>query len=205
MNGAPAPRLIGLGGPKEHGKDALANFIAEQLGSDAVVIGMSDPLLEALLKIDPLVLVKNEDLVTLPDGSLLSGLMLVSRVVQLAGYVEAKRVPKVRAMLQALGTDVVRQLCEDAWVNEVSRRIRTHQQAGSTVLVTGVRFPNELSMVATLGGETVWVQRPGHPVAAGSDHVSEHALTAGDFDAVVLNDGTLADLEVKSALLVQTH
>lgn len=43
--------VVGVGGRKGHGKDTFAGL----LGEDWVVIGMSDPLYEAVLKLNPLV------------------------------------------------------------------------------------------------------------------------------------------------------
>lgn len=173
--------LIGVGGRKGHGKDAFA----KSLGEDWLVVGMSDPLYEALLRLDPPVDV--------------SGVTLnVSKFLQKqckGDWVVAKRNPGVRQMLQRLGTDVVRELIDaDAWVKIMERRVLSSLRSGRNVAVTGIRFPNELEAIKRLGGLAVWVERPAHDLAEDT-HASETSLKSEDFQIQVSNSGSLEDLQ----------
>ena len=191
--------LVGFGGPKEHGKDSLAGFLADS--SDTVVMGMSDRLLDAFVQLNPLIMVLPGYGIRAVDGSRLQGLMRGATLVKLAGFVEAKRVPEVRTMLITLGTGIVRDIAPNAWVDHMSNRIQGELSAGRKVLVTGIRFPNELAMVRDLGGSTIWVERPGHPVSGDRSDATEHSLSAEDFDMLVLNNATLTELEAKAQLI----
>lgn len=174
-------RLIGVGGRKGHGKDAFAHL----LGSDWVIIAMSDPLYDALLRLDPPVEVSG---VT----------MNFSKFLQKhckGDWVVAKRNPGVRQMLQRLGTDVVRDLIDvDAWVKIMERKVWSSLRSGGKVAVTGIRFPNELRAIERLGGLTVWVERPAHDLAEDT-HASETSLKSEDFQVQVSNSGSLEDLQ----------
>lgn len=187
------PRVIGLGGLKESGKDAAADHLVAEHGF--VKIGMSDPLLEHALIVDPYVPINTYATGTYGDGKIASGTFVrLSRLVAEVGYVEAKRNPEVRRFLQANGTEGGRDFHhENIWTNPVGDRISAAILDGRGVVVTGVRFPNELRMVHQFGGRTAWIERPS--VRKGEDsHESENALTAYDFNTVILNNGTLEDL-----------
>lgn len=106
-----------------------------------------------------------------------------------------------REMLQKLGTESVRNVFgEDFWI----RRMELSLPPGESVVITDVRFPNEVAAVRRWGG-TIWgIRRPG--VAPVSPHISER-MAAEDLDAVcdrvLMNDGSLDDLRdaVSRALL----
>lgn len=196
------PTLIGFGGPKEHGKDTLAEMMAVHIGG--TVMGMSDAITEAVIELNALVPVGSELHIQMQDGGTISGLVTTSRLIALVGVTEAKRVPEVRRLYQVLGTDIVRRHQPGAWVAAARKRIAQLQAEGAPVLITGIRFPIELAMVRELGGAALWVERPGHPTSGGADHISEHALTAADFDHTVMNDGSLDALRSKSARLADS-
>lgn len=192
--------LVGIGGPKAHGKDTLAGYLASAPGS--VVYGMSDRLLRAYLQLNPLVVVQPEYDIHDRAGGLIQGHIRARDLVAQAGFTEAKRVPEVRETLVILGTHIVRDVAPNAWVDDMRGRVAAALRDGKRVLVTGIRFPNELQLIRDLGGSAVWVERPGHPVSTNLADPSEHSLTATDFDLVVLNSGTVADLEVKAQRLI---
>ena len=189
--------LIGLGGAAGAGKNALAEVLRDEYGF--TVMNMSDPLRDALVRLNPLITVSAP--LELPDGSLWAppGPVRVAKLLELVDYSTAKTVPEVRRLLQALGTDVVRDMIDDdAWVKAMSRRI--HEQyrgdiasgVDTNIVVTGIRFENELEMIELLGGRAVYVSRQG--VGPLGIHRSEYSLLAGDFAIRVRNDDTLDDL-----------
>lgn len=190
--------LIGLGGQLRSGKDAFADHLVAEHGY--VKLGMSDALHEAMLAIDPIV--GHEEMVMVRKTA--EGVQFrrdtpshYSEVIERLGYVEAKAVPEVRRLLQQLGTQVGRNMIgEDVWVNIMARKIDDHRAAGHPVVVTGIRFPNEVAMIEQLGGASVWIERPGveAPTAGTAAHASENSVSASDFRHVVLNAGTLVDL-----------
>lgn len=96
-----------------------------------------------------------------------------------------------RKLLQDLGVGVRDHLNPDAWVLAGEESI---EGAQGPCVVTDVRFPNELTMIRRRGGQIVRIERPGH--GAVNDHVSEHLVSPEDCDAVLLNDGSLEDLQL---------
>lgn len=173
------PTLIGLGGLLRSGKDAVADHLTAAHGF--VKIGMSDALHIALLTLDPMIDTTGKRYST-----------LIAEV----GYVEAKTLPEVRSLLQRLGTEVGREMIgQNVWSDITAARVDKLLAAGQPVVVTGIRYPNELQMIRALGGRTMWVARPGVEAPAGmAGHTSENSVAATDFEGVIDNSGTLDDL-----------
>jgi hypothetical protein len=113
-----------------------------------------------------------------------------------------------RWVLQHLGTDVLRrQFFDDIWMAGLERKI---SQCAGSVVITDVRFPNEVQMLADMGANFIWVRRNPEPLWAQdaiadplsmkirSDvHASEYEwLGVRDYH-VIWNSGTLPDLYKK--------
>lgn len=180
--------LIGIGGRLAAGKDVVANFYRGQLGF--TVIGFSDILHSMLMKLDPIVM----------TDATHKELLTYTQVVKARGFVKAKEIPEVRRLQQVFGTEIGRQMIhEDIWVDLTAERITKLQDAGKKVVLTGVRYPNEVAMVRRLGGETLWIDRPdfGQP----SDHATENSVNQDDFDHLIVNDKGIAELENKAGEL----
>lgn len=98
---------------------------------------------------------------------------------------------EVRQLQQRTGDDGGRQVIgPDVWVDAAMDHL-----PDSAVVFTDCRFPNEASAVQRAGGYVIRVVRPGtRPV---NDHPSETALDDFPVDAVIVNDGTMADLGQK--------
>jgi len=186
------------------GKDRLADFLVEDHGYGKTF--MSEPLLEAVLalhpaggpwvRIDRPVSVPPLRAVTWTTGEFVRFGELVEKI----GYTATKEHADARAYLQGLGTEVGRKMFgENVWTDIARRKLEALHDQGPAV-ITGLRYPNELEMVRSLGGTTVWVSRPGLS-APRSEHTSETSLDAEDFDLVVYNDGTLEDLRHEAARL----
>lgn len=188
--------LIGLGGAARAGKNVVSQYIVDRYGF--IELNFSDPLLAALETLDPLITVHRNHRIEFGDGSYLqaSTPLRLSKILYLVGYTEAKRVPEVRRLLQTLGTDVVRDMIdEDAWVKAMSRRIAESMPAN--IVVTSIRFPNELDLIHQFAGHSVYVERreavqPGDPASA--HHASETSLHPRDFGRVLDNNGTIPEL-----------
>lgn len=200
--------LFGIGGRLRAGKDILAERLENEHGF--VRLGMSDALNEALLTIDPWIStdVEVSGLWRRFVGWLFRTPLEMREFVRYSthhrevGYVEAKKNPDVRRYLQLLGTEVGRNMVgKNVWVDIMRDKILALEAEGCDVVVTGIRFPNELALIEQLGGETVWVSRPSVE-DAGQAHESESSVAAGDFRHIVLNDSTLASLEEKADLLL---
>ena len=173
-------RLIGIGGRLRAGKDTVADYLVERCGFTK--LGMSDPLLEAALVLDPILYEDNS-----------RNTVRLSEIVDAVGYTEAKKEPEVRRFLQVLGTDFGRNMIgENVWVNIAARSIDGLRNQGHDVVITGIRFENELGMVNRLGGQSWWVDRDTDEPA--SDHASENGVAGWQFDTIINNNGSLDDL-----------
>lgn len=91
-----------------------------------------------------------------------------------------------RDVLQRLGVGAREIFGEDFWVK------RLLMDLPPQVVVADVRFPNEAQAIKDRGGRVIRIER-GPRVPA--DHISETALDDWAFDAVIENDGTVAQLQ----------
>lgn len=173
------PPLIGLGGRLRAGKDTVSDYLVERYGF--VKIGMSDPLVQALLTLDPMI----------PIDDTVEWLR-VSEFLRRYSYVTAKTNSEVRQLLQRLGTEVGRNILgENTWVDIASKTITELRAEGKPVVITGIRFDNELKMIEKLGGLPVWVERDAGTASA---HASENSVSRDDFWVTLLNSGRVSDL-----------
>lgn len=96
-----------------------------------------------------------------------------------------------RFILQRMGTDVFRKFDSNIWLNALDNRL------SGNVAVTDARFLNELYFCKSKNIKTIRVIRPSLPIPP-NQHVSETEHTLyGDYNYVIINDGTLFDLEMK--------
>jgi len=113
-----------------------------------------------------------------------------------------------RWVLQYWGTEVCRKTFhDDIWIASLENKLR---KSKDNIVVSDVRFPNEIKAIKNLGGMIVWVQRGALPewydhalqANAGSNvainemkirkvHASEWAWIGSDFDAILDNNGTI--------------
>jgi hypothetical protein len=113
-----------------------------------------------------------------------------------------------RWVLQYWGTEVCRKTFhDDIWIASLENKLR---KSKDNIVVSDVRFPNEIKAIKNLGGMIVWVQRGALPewydhalqANAGSlvainemkirkVHASEWAWIGSDFDAILDNNGTI--------------
>ena len=117
-------------------------------------------------------------------------------MVEREGWERVKTFPGVRAFLQDLGLRV-RKYDENFWINSALNQI----ELGDKVVITDVRYPNEVQAVKDLGGTLIRITRPGvGPVNA---HVSESAVENIDADIEIANCGSLGDLQSLVELTVE--
>ena len=182
-------RLIGIGGYAGTGKDAVATILEDSHGFYGTF--MSQPLNAALCRLNPQVEVR--------PGEVFRYVDLIAQL----GYTRAKELPEVRRLLQAMGTEVGRDMFgQTVWIDQLRNYLAAYKP-DDDVVVTGIRFPNEARMIVELGGKLWWVMRPGFgPV---NRHTSDNSLTYEDFDRVVVNDGTLEDLEQLVTKMLQNQ
>lgn len=192
------PLLLGLGGYKESGKDALADHLGSEHGF--YKLGMSYPLIEVGRRQNPWILLDRGVACGAhfyPQGTWVK----LNVLTEWLGYDESKTIKEVREYYQTLGTQVGRHFFgEDTWVELAREKINSVRDAGQQVVVTGIRFANELDVLKRLGGHSVWISRPGKE---SDGHESESSLSKEDFDLVVDNDRDLETLYRRGSSLLQ--
>lgn len=120
-----------------------------------------------------------------------------------------------RYVLQLLGTEVFRNnFHNDIWVLSLEKRLSINTD---NIVITDCRFPNEIQMIKSLGGKTIWIRRGNLPewydmaleVNTTSPellpefkrmyniHDSEYKWIGTNFDYVLYNDTTLDELNLQ--------
>lgn len=105
-----------------------------------------------------------------------------------------------RQMLQLIGTDALRKVVhDDFWVIPMKRKLKEHIRNDRHVVISDVRFLNEISMIRSMGGSVVRVNREHPDKITGFDkHSSEFELETYDaWDYSITNNGTLEELYSK--------
>lgn len=181
--------IFGLVGKKGSGKDTVAHFLAKRYCVERTAFAA--PLKEAA-----------QVIFGLSDRQ-------VNGTIEDKETVDPRWGLTPREIMQRLGTEVGRGICEDVWVRRCRQRIEESARprfVGGVDLsggerrgtkhwaITDVRFPNEAAMVRDLGGVIVLVRRPVDP-GVGSAHASERFADEVVPDWTIDNCGTLADLD----------
>jgi hypothetical protein len=184
--------LIAISGAIGSGKSAIAEHLAAR---GFAVVAFADALREEVLARLPKTLEALHDVERTRDyyGDCTAPDACIRRMLY-----ETK--PRTfRALLQEYGSDVRRADDPDYWVKRWAQSVSSiaaGRPVGEChVVAPDCRFPNEARTVREMGGALWKVERPGY---AGSGHVSETALAHWfDYDAVIVNDGTLLDLHAQ--------
>jgi len=120
-----------------------------------------------------------------------------------------------REMLQKLGTDWGRECVHpDVWVRMLLAQSRVSFASGigfalaGDIIVTDLRFPNELRAFRSAGALVIRLRRAGRASSAHDGHASETALDdAPDdaFSAVIDNEGTIQELHERVLAFVRSR
>lgn len=169
------PDRIALIGRARSGKDSVAARLVERHGFKRVAF--ADRLKECALALDPLI----------------HGTARLSEMVERNGWDAAKSHPEVRRVLQHFGQGV-REIDPGFWI-----RAAFPAMLGETrLVVSDVRYRNEADALRSAGFTLVRITRPGLPLGAGSDHVSENELSSYPTSLNIVNGASLADLHAKA-------
>lgn len=175
--------IIGLSAAARHGKDTVARLLVERHGF--VETSFAEPLREFTaqvlgISLDTLELVKEKPIPELNNIT-------------------------PRQFMQQCGTEFGRDsIHPELWIISAHRRIQHHVSAGTPVVISDVRFPNEAQSIIDAGGHIVRIDRPNAATTQYNSHQSEQF--SDDMKALVsyeiVNDGGLDDLEESVELVV---
>jgi dephospho-CoA kinase len=179
--------IIGLSGYAQTGKDTVAEHLTGKYGYRRVAF--ADPIRQALYRLDPIISLGE-----------FAGVHL-SQAVDGLGWEEVKRQSaETRRLLQVLGTEVGREMFgQDFWVNQGMRNAGKFDK----VVLTDVRYPNELRAIKAREGIVIRIVKPG--TGAVNGHNSETALDNFSFDATIVNDGSKEDLYKKIDKVIKEY
>lgn len=99
-----------------------------------------------------------------------------------------------RLILQKMGTEACRHgIADNIWIAALEKRIQGYDD----VVISDVRFPNEIDFVRSAGGKIIRVSRgeDPSPEELAKMHVSETAWNDIFPDVTIFNNGTLDDLK----------
>lgn len=184
--------IIGLNGRMQSGKDTTAQILErlfENIERGAFADKLKDSAAAALqISRDQLEELKLNGKITVHLPYLGQGNVL-RNVKQISG----------REYLQYYGTEAHRNVFgDDFWVEQVLDKPVTD---GTILVVTDMRFPNEIAGVLDRGGIAVKIRREeadSKPIT----HPSEQTLPDEQFDYFLDNNGTMTDLYVNVVEMV---
>lgn len=113
-----------------------------------------------------------------------------------------------RQMLQLIGTDALRKVVhDDFWVIPMKRKLKEHLRNERHIVISDVRFLNEIKMIRSLGGKIVKVERENPDKITGFEkHSSEFQLEAfNEWDFIIENNGTLETLYTKVDVMMDIY
>ena len=99
-----------------------------------------------------------------------------------------------RLILQKFGTEACRVgIADNIWIAALEKRIHGYDD----VVITDVRFPNEINFIKSAGGIIIRVKRGDDPTPEeiSKMHISETAWNSYSPDSVIYNDSTMDDLK----------
>ena len=123
---------------------------------------------------------------------------------------DGKEETKPRELLQTLGTDIVRdKIDKDFFVKRLCDDIRVYSYYFDIITISDARFPNEIDIPKNFFENVISIKVVRNHFESPltlkqQNHATETALdNYNDFDFVLMNDGTIEDLEVKVEQLVK--
>lgn len=171
--------IIGLTGYAQSGKDTVAKVLVENYGFKRVAF--ADKIRELLHETDPMI----------GDGT-----YHLRSMVNIYGWDVVKQRDDARRLLQNLGVAARKVFGEEFWVEQAIKDL----SIDASYVFTDVRFKNEVSTLKKLNAQIWKIERPG--IQAVNNHISELELKDYIADKVLLNEGTIEELEnlVKSQI-----
>ena len=121
----------------------------------------------------------------------------IARLVNVGGWDQAKVHPTVVHVMEDIGRIIRRDFGPDAFIDAALRRITK-----LNVVVTDVRYPNEVQRLRELDAVLIKVERPGVGPSRPSDR---HLIGYRGWDHHLENDGTVEQLHDRIRQIVSGH
>lgn len=165
--------LIGICGSKQSGKDTVGKYLEKHLKGSVNKLKFATPVVDI--------------------ANILTGIDFYTDYEK----VKETKLPefnlKGREILQYIGTEFGRTLCNKVWINRLNDKINPKYDH---TIITDVRFKNEAEFIISKGGILVKVIKDDN--INDDVHLSEHDLdNFNDYNCIILNTETLEILEEK--------
>ena len=172
------PKLIGITGQKGNGKDTIANYLCSKYGYSAMACA------DILKKICSLIFDLNDE-------------QLNGNLKEVSDERWFGLTP--RKILQFVGTDLFRNNMEkldenfgkDIWILTLEKRIMNALNNDKIIVISDIRFQNELDLIKKFNGTIIRVKREG---LKSDNHESEINISNFIVDHDVKNNGSFDDL-----------
>lgn len=103
------------------------------------------------------------------------------------------------ALLQLIGDGFRTIYGQDFWVERTMERVIARVNAlppPQVIIVTDMRYPNEMAALRAAGFTCVKISRANRPIDRDPNHPSEVGLIDANFDYEITNDGSLREFEM---------
>jgi hypothetical protein len=197
-------KIIGIHGSKFSGKDTTANLIIKHCECD--ILHFADALKDCLNKVffidykyltDP----------SLKEVNFAHAIKIDKYIDKLSKYLNLNILPKhkvaknARTLLQYVGTDYVKSVDDNYWINKVSQKINKDK----ITLIPDTRFEDEANFIKENNGFIITVESINSSFNKKSDnHASENGKINYDFKFINdFNDFNLLEKQVYS--FVEKH
>lgn len=186
--------IVAFAGLKGSGKDTAADLLVREYGF--VKVAFADAVRTMALVINPVVPVPHNygreyisDLTSLVPERL-------ADLVSVFGWDKLKRdIPEVRRLLQAIGTDAVRDILgPTVWIDTLVSNYPDIMDEDTRYVISDCRFLNEAEFINNAQGLLCWISRPSLNVVSDS-HISESSqVRYSDFvQCEIVNNASLAE------------
>jgi len=183
------PVIIGFGHRRRTGKDAVAGLVRDRLRAAGANV-FRDAFAWNLKQVTRMMF----RYVGLADDT----------VYEDCPDLREKKMPGIemspRDLWIAVGNKI-REIAPDVWIRGVLDN--PAYVSGSVLLISDVRYPNEVKAIRDRGGAVIKVVRPGIPESADIADSALAGMKTGAWDRVVLNDGDLDALDRKAGFLAE--
>jgi hypothetical protein len=184
--------IIGFTGVKGSGKDTCGQFLVETY--EFTRVAFADRLKEAVAILFDISVENVDDYKDDAGGTLPRVQVILDIASKVTLHPSIEYVYSWREFLQRFGTEMGRNTFgKNFWIDQWENYLYQNSIRDDNIVVTDVRFQNEVERIQTMGGTIVEVTRPGYEP---DGHESEHPLPRMLIDSQIENNGTIDDLKV---------